>query len=76
MDYSTGKLSFIFIAAVVLMDQRSFQAHNAGCRHALKVLARTPRLARVVVLQSLFVARPAHELGLSPAAARAHDARP
>ena len=100
---------------VVLMDLRSFQAHNAGCRHELKVLAQAPRLARVVVLvdaqtdrtvaaadtagapagrfvwldvtkggarerktvlQSLFVARPAHELGLSPASARAHDARP
>ncbi len=35
---------------VVLMDLRSFQAHNAGCRHELNVLARSPALARVVVL--------------------------
>ena len=98
---------------VVLMDLRSFQAHNAGCRHELNVLARAAQLARVVVLtdgqtdltvaaadtagapdgrfawldvasggarernrvlQSLFVAGAAHELGLSPKAARAHDA--
>ena len=35
---------------VVLMDLRSFKAHNRGCRHELGVLARAPRLARVVVL--------------------------
>ena len=35
---------------VVLMDLRSFQAHNAGCRYELGTLARAPRLARVVVL--------------------------
>ena len=35
---------------VVLMDLRGFQAHNAGCRHELAVLARARRLARVVVL--------------------------
>ena len=32
------------------MDLRGFQAHNAGCRHELSVLARSPVLARVVVL--------------------------
>jgi hypothetical protein len=35
---------------VALMDLRSFQAHNAGCRHELNVLARSGGLARVVVL--------------------------
>lgn len=35
---------------VVLMDLRSFKAHNRGCRHELGVLASAPRLARVVVL--------------------------
>ncbi len=35
---------------VVLMDLRSFQARNAGCRYELGTLARAPRLARVVVL--------------------------
>ena len=35
---------------VVLMDLRSFKAHNSGCRHELGVLARAPRLARAVVL--------------------------
>ena len=35
---------------VVLMDLRSFQAHNEGCRHELGVLARATRLQRVVVL--------------------------
>jgi hypothetical protein len=35
---------------IVLMDLRSFQAHNAGCRHELKVLAHACQLARVVVL--------------------------
>jgi hypothetical protein len=35
---------------VVLMDLRSFKAHNRGCRHELGVLAQASRLARVVVL--------------------------
>jgi hypothetical protein len=35
---------------VALMDLRSFQAHNAGCRYELGTLARAPRLARVIVL--------------------------
>ena len=35
---------------VVLMDLRSFQPHNAGCRYELSTLARAPRVARVVVL--------------------------
>jgi hypothetical protein len=35
---------------VVLMDLRSFKTHNRGCRHELGVLARAPRLGRVVVL--------------------------
>jgi hypothetical protein len=35
---------------LVLMDLRGFQAHNAGCAHELAVLARAPRLRRVVVL--------------------------
>ncbi len=43
---------------VVLMDLRSFQAHNRGCRHELGVLARAPRLARVVVLTDAGTALP------------------
>jgi hypothetical protein len=35
---------------VVLMDLRGFQAHNAGCRHELEVLAHAARGLRVVVL--------------------------
>ncbi len=35
---------------VVLMDLRSFQAHNQGCRHELGVLAQAARLQHVVVL--------------------------
>ena len=35
---------------VALMDLRGYQAHNAGCGHELGVLARAPRIARVVVL--------------------------
>ncbi len=35
---------------VVLMDLRSFQAHNAGCRYELGTLAQTPRALRVIVL--------------------------
>jgi hypothetical protein len=35
---------------VVLMDLRSFQVHNAGCRYELDVLASAPHIARVVVL--------------------------
>lgn len=35
---------------VVLMDLRSFKTYNRGCRHELGVLARAPRLGRVVVL--------------------------
>lgn len=35
---------------VVLMDLRSFQRRHAGCRFELGVLARAPRLARVVLL--------------------------
>jgi hypothetical protein len=35
---------------VVLMDLRSFKAHNEGCRHELGVLARASSIARVVVL--------------------------
>jgi hypothetical protein len=42
--------ALVAIADVVLMDLRSFKAHNRGCRHELGVLARAPRLARVVVL--------------------------
>ena len=34
----------------VLMDLRGFQAHNAGCRHELAALARTPQALRVIVL--------------------------
>jgi hypothetical protein len=37
-------------ADVVLMDLRGFQKRNRGCAHELAVLARAPRLARVVVL--------------------------
>ncbi len=37
-------------ADTVLMDLRGFQAHNAGCRHELGVLARATHLQRVVVL--------------------------
>lgn len=35
---------------VVLMDLRSFQAHNAGCRYELGMLAQASRALRVVVL--------------------------
>ena len=35
---------------VVLMDLRSFKAHNEGCRHELGVLARASHIRRVVVL--------------------------
>jgi hypothetical protein len=35
---------------VVLMDLRSFQAHNEGCRHELGVLAGSTRSLRVVIL--------------------------
>jgi hypothetical protein len=35
---------------VVLMDLRSFKAHNEGCRHELAALSRASRIARVVVL--------------------------
>ena len=35
---------------VVLMDLRGFQAHNAGCRYELAILARASRKLRVVVL--------------------------
>ena len=35
---------------VVLMDLRSFQAHNAGCRYELDTLTHAPRVARVIVL--------------------------
>ena len=35
---------------VVLMDLRSFKAHNQGCRHELGVLAQASRISRVVVL--------------------------
>ena len=35
---------------VVLMDLRSFKAHNQGCRHELGVLAQAARIRRVVVL--------------------------
>lgn len=37
-------------ADVVLMDLRGFRAHNAGCRFELATLARSARIARVVVL--------------------------
>jgi hypothetical protein len=35
---------------VVLTDLRGFQAHNAGCRYELGILARAGNIARVVVL--------------------------
>ena len=35
---------------VALMDLRSFQVHNAGCRYELGALTRALRIARVVVL--------------------------
>ena len=35
---------------VALMDLRSFQAHNAGCRYELGALASASHIARVVVL--------------------------
>ena len=37
-------------ADLVLMDLRGFQAHNAGCRFELGVLARASHLTRVAVL--------------------------
>ena len=45
------------ISDVVLMDLRSFKAHNRGCRHELGVLARAPP-ARVVVLVDADTALP------------------
>ena len=42
--------ALVAVSDVVLMDLRSFRAHNRGCRHELGVLARAPRLDRVVVL--------------------------
>ncbi len=42
--------ALVGISDVVLMDLRSFRAHNRGCRYELGVLAQAPRLARVVVL--------------------------
>jgi len=44
---------------VVLMDLRSFKAHNEGCRHELGVLSRALRIARVVVLTDGDTDRPA-----------------
>ncbi|UCV20279.1 hypothetical protein [Ferribacterium limneticum] len=38
------------ISDVVLMDLRNFKAKNAGCVHELGVLAKAPKLARVVIL--------------------------
>ncbi len=35
---------------VVLMDLRSFQAHNAGCQYELSALATSPQPLRVIVL--------------------------
>ena len=35
---------------VVLMNRRSFKAHNQGCRHELGVLSQAARIRRVVVL--------------------------
>jgi hypothetical protein len=42
--------ALVAVSDVVLMDLRSFKAHNRGCRHELGVLASAPRLARVIVL--------------------------
>jgi hypothetical protein len=42
--------ALVAVSDVVLMDLRSFRSHNRGCRHELGVLARAPRLDRVVVL--------------------------
>ena len=50
--------ALVAISDVVLMDLRSFKAHNRGCRHELGVLARAPRLARVVVLVDAETALP------------------
>lgn len=54
---------------VVLMDLRGFQAHNAGCRHELAVLAGAPRIARVVVLTDAQTDRPAATLAAAGAPA-------
>jgi len=42
--------ALVGLSDVVLMDLRSFSAHNEGCRHELGVLAGAANLARVVVL--------------------------
>ena len=42
--------ALVRLSDVVLMDLRSFQAHNAGCRYELAVLAQSPRSMRVIVL--------------------------
>jgi hypothetical protein len=43
--------SLVERADVVLMDLRGFQAHNAGCRHELRVLSTAAHVRRVVLLQ-------------------------
>ena len=53
-------------ADLVLMDLRGFQAHNAGCRFELGVLAAAPQLRRVVVLTD-----PSTELAVAKADATA-----
>ncbi len=52
----------------VLMDLRSFRAHNAGCRHELAALAQTPRALRVVVLTDGLTDRAAAAEAVGPAA--------
>ncbi len=42
--------ALLAISDVVLMDLRSFQARNAGCRYELGELARAEHITRVVVL--------------------------
>ena len=42
--------ALVQVADRVLMDLRGFQAHNAGCRFELGVIARAPHVQRVVVL--------------------------
>jgi hypothetical protein len=43
-------LALVQRADAVLMDLRGFQAHNAGCRFELGMIARAPHVQRAVVL--------------------------
>jgi hypothetical protein len=58
--------ALVLRADVVLMDLRGFQAHNAGCRFELGVIAAAAQVRRIVVLTD-----PSTELALAKADAAA-----